>query len=74
MSVQSNKMIFKQGQMINNIETNVVDSENKLKNAAEEAKETNEIYGDQDSFLNKVCIAVIIIVIVLLIMMLVLPD
>lgn len=67
-------MIFHQGQMINNIELNVQSAETNLEKATDEVKESNELYGDQDGLLNKVCIAVIIIVIVLLIMMVILPD
>ena len=66
-------MIFKQGEMINTIDVNVTDAESSMKKAVDEVKETNDIMGDQDGFLNKVCIAVIIVVFVLLLMIMIIP-
>jgi len=60
--------------MIDTIEVNVIESNDNIKKAAEEIKESNEIVGDNDAFLNKVCIFVIILVFVLLFLMLIIPN
>lgn len=67
-------MIFKQGEMVDKIDVNVLSAEDNLKNATNEIKDANDAYGDQDGMLNKVCVAVVIIVAILLIMMILLPD
>ena len=69
-----NVEIFKQGEMVETITSNVKTAEVNAKQAVEEITEAKEINDDSGGMINKACFAAIIIVFVLLIMMILLPD
>lgn len=60
--------------MIENIDQNVVRAEEEVKNAKEEIILSNDIVGDNDGMINKVCVCVIVMVCVLLLILLIMPS
>ena len=72
--MQQNKFIFKEGEMIENIDQNVIRAEDEVKNAKEEIILSNEIVGDNDGMINKVFVCVIVMVCVLLLILLIMPS
>ena len=57
MSKETNKEIFKQGEMINQINNHVDNADIEISKGVNEVKNAVEISEDNDSFTNKACIA-----------------
>lgn len=72
-SKQQNKLIFEQGQTIDNIGTNIIEASNEIDKGKEEMEEASKI-ADDDSLTTKACYASIIIVAVLVFMMIIMPN
>ena len=68
------KMVFKQGEMVNSIESNINDTKANMNKAVLEIKEANETNKSTGGMLNKVVYIVLIIVALLILLSWIMPK
>jgi len=73
-SKEQNKMVFKQGEMVNSIESNITDTKNNINNAVLDLKIANETNESTGGMLNKVVYIVIGVVVLLILLSMIMPK
>ncbi len=73
-SQEQSKMVFKQGEMVDSIETYITDTKDNIKNAVVEIKEASEINKSSGTLLNKAICIVAVIVGILILISIIMPN